>query len=471
MTSPSKLLFDSVLLPQGWARDIAVEIDNNGDFTVVGKLGSRSAADYQRLSGCIIPGMPNCHSHAHQRAMAGLGEKAGWNLENNSKEIDSFWTWRAAMYHYLERIQPDHLYAISRQLYLEMLRSGYTSVAEFQYLHHDQRGNAYASKAEMTMQCMQAACDLGLGFTALPVLYRYGGFGGQAPLEGQRRFLNNAGQFCAIVDGLFQSIGQSNNPNCAVGIAPHSLRAITGQLLNEVLDSLAGRQLAAIHVHIAEQTKEVEDCLAWCGQRPVQWLLNGFDLDPKWCLIHATHMNHREISGLAHSGAVAGLCPTTEANLGDGFFNMVDYVEQEGVWAIGSDSHISISPVEELRWLEYGQRLLCRRRNVMAHRHELHTGSALYASALAGGAQSSGRKIGRIAVGYRADFLVLDDQHPRLYGRCEQPLMDSWIFSGNENPVQDVYTAGVKVIEHGHHHDEDSIESGFKRVIDELADL
>ena len=470
MTSSSKLLFESVLLPDGWAANVVVEINPNGDFVDVQRLRPKNSTEYQTVAGCIIPGMPNCHSHAHQRGLAGLGEKAGWDTENEHKAIDSFWTWRVAMYHYLERIQPQHLYAIAQQLYLEMLEAGYTHVGEFQYLHHDQKGDAYANKAEMTLQCMQAASDLGIGFTALPVLYRYGGFGGQDALAGQQRFLNNVEPFCEIVHSLFDAARNSEHRNCAVGIAPHSLRAITEPLLNEVIDALPKTQLAAIHMHVAEQIREVDECMAWCGERPLQWLLNRFDVDQQWCLIHATHMNDQETARLAQSGAVAGLCPTTEANLGDGFFNLIDYVNQGGVWAIGSDSHISVSPVEELRWLEYGQRLLHQQRNVMADKQNLNTGMALYCSALAGGRQSSGAKIGSIAAGQRADFIVLDSQHPRLYHRTEQDLMDSWLFSGNENLIQDVYVGGVKVIDHGQHVHQEKIARAFKRVIDELAE-
>lgn len=460
-------------MSDGWARNVAVEINPNGDFIAVQRLKPGNHNEYQTVAGCVVPGMPNCHSHAHQRAMAGLGEKAAWDGDTNGKSegkaIDSFYTWRTAMYHYLEHIQPQHLYAIAQQLYMEMLKAGYTHVGEFQYLHHDQKGTAYANKAEMTLQCMQAASDLGIGFTALPVLYRYGGLGGQVPLVGQKRFLNDVEGFCDIVQSLLAAVKKSEHHNCAVGIAPHSLRAITESLLNEVIDALPKKQLAAIHIHIAEQSSEVDDCLAWCGERPLEWLFNRFDVDQQWCLIHATHLNEQETTRFAQSAAVAGLCPTTEANLGDGFFNLSDYVNQGGVWAIGSDSHISISPVEELRWLEYAQRLLYKQRNVMANKRNLNTGMALYCSALAGGRQSSGAKIARIAAGQRADFIVLDSQHPRLYRRADEILMDSWLFSGNENLVQDVYVGGCKVIDCGRHINQEKITHSFKRAIDELA--
>jgi formimidoylglutamate deiminase len=400
--------------------------------------------------------------------MSGLGEKAVLAENGESKAADSFWSWRTVMYRYLERIQPHHLYAIARMLYLEMLQAGYTAVGEFQYLHHDPDGNAYADPAEMTMQCLQAATDVGIGFTALPVLYRYGGFGSREPLEGQKRFLNDSETFCEIVQGLQRNC--AGDQNCSVGIAPHSLRAIDEPLLKEVLNNLAETNLAANHIHVAEQIREVEDCVAWSGQRPVEWLLDHFEIDPNWCLVHATHMDEAETVRLAKSGAIAGLCPTTEANLGDGFFNLADYVENNGSWAIGSDSHISMSPVEELRWLEYGQRLLLRQRNFMANPDTLSTGMSLFGSALSGGSRACGRSIDGIRVGNRADFIVLDSNHPRLTGRKADDLMDSWIFSGNANPVSDVYIGGRKCIDNGCHRDQDEIKYQFMQTLKELSE-
>jgi len=402
--------------------------------------------------------MPNVHSHAHQRAMAGLGERAG-------DGEDSFWTWRQVMYHYLERIQPEQLQYIAAQLYVEMLKAGYGSVGEFQYLHHDLDGQAYGNRAEMSLQCLEAARRTGIGFTALPVLYRYGGFGAASPLPGQKRFLNDADGFAAIVEALQQAV--RGDANCAVGIAPHSLRAIDRALLAEVEAGL--EDLAAIHIHIAEQTREVDDCVAWSGRRPVEWLFDNFAVDAGWCLIPATHMTAAETAAAAKSGCVAGLCPTTEANLGDGFFNAPDYIEHGGRWAIGSDSHISIDPVEELRWLEYGLRLQSGRRNLLASAACKSTGRNLLDAALRGGAQACGRAIGAIETGRRADLMALDADHPRLYGRRGDELVDSWIFSGNQNLVRDLYVGGDKVIDNGHHADEDEIARNYRAALDQLA--
>jgi len=456
-----KIWAASALLPEGWAKGVEITLDNRGSISQV--TPGVSYAKGER-TGTLIPGIPNVHSHAHQRAMTGLGERASQTAESAK---DSFWTWRKVMYHYLERIQPKHLFHISAQLYLEMLKAGYTSVGEFQYLHHDFHGQAYGDRAEMSLQCMNAAAAVGLGFTALPVLYRYGGFGEAEPIDAQRRFLNDSDDFVEIVNSL-QNASRTDD-NTSVGIAPHSLRAISQPLLQDVIDS-CGDELAAIHLHIAEQTKEVGDCLAWSQQRPLEWLFDHFDVDHNWCLIHATHMTPEETASMANSDCVAGLCPTTEANLGDGFFNAIEYFESNGRWAIGSDSHISIDPVEELRWLEYGQRLLTRNRNLLVSKENANTGRNLLDGALAGGAQACGRKIGRISPGYRADLVVLDDQHPRLYGRTQDDLIDSWIFSGNENLVSDVYVGGLKVIDQGHHIHEETIARKFRNTLDDLAD-
>lgn len=458
-----KIWAKSALLTDGWANSVEISIDDAGSIDQILIDSPYQQGDRHNV---LIPGIPNVHSHAHQRAMSGLGERAGQVSSDGIK--DSFWTWRKIMYHYLERIQPEHLFHISSQLYLEMLKSGYTCVGEFQYLHHNSDGSAYQNPAEMSLQCLHAAQAVGLGFTALPVLYRYGGFGSADSIDGQKRFINDADSFCRIVEIL--QAESKTNANTSVGIAPHSLRAIDQHLLNSVIASLGKDKLAAIHIHIAEQIKEVDDCLAWSKQTPVEWLFNHFDVDQQWCLIHATHMTEAETAGMAASGCVAGLCPTTEANLGDGFFNAEQYLNSNGNWAIGSDSHISIDPVEELRWLEYGQRLVTRSRNVLTSAKSGNTGRNLLDGAMAGGAMACGRKIGRIEAGFRADLVVVRDNHPRLYGRREDDLLDSWIFSGNENMVDSVYVGGRKVIENGVHVNEQKIANNYRKTLDQLAD-
>lgn len=456
----TELWCPTALLPGGWASDVMVSVDESGNISNV--RSEVPAGGATQLKGTVIPGIPNLHSHAHQRAMAGLGERSG------SSE-DSFWTWREVMYRHLRHIEPHHLHALAAQLYIEMLKAGYTSVAEFQYLHHDLHGNAYENRAEMTLQCLSAASDAGIGFTALPVLYRYGGFGEQEAAQGQRRFLNDADGFLRIVENVSQACAE--NPNATVGMAPHSIRAISVPLLAEVQDGLDGAGVDLVHIHSAETLKEVEDCNQWSGQTPVAWLFDNANVNENWCLIHATHMSADETKRLATSGAVAGLCPTTEANLGDGFFNAPEYLSSGGLWGLGSDSHISISPVEELRWLEYGHRLTSNRRTVLAGGANTSTARTLLQGCLKGGAQACGRKIGSIAVSYRADFLVLDEAHPLLYGRQEDSLLDSWVFSGNANAVRDVYVGGKAVIQNGYHAREAECELNFKKTINKLAKL
>ena len=444
----------TALLPKGWADSARIDIDDAGDITNI--TTDVPAAN----SGCAIPGIANCHSHAHQRAMAGLAERS-------QQGEDNFWTWRSVMYAFLDRISPDELYAIASQLYIEMLKAGYTRVAEFQYLHHQQDGTPYANIAEMSLQTLAAASELGLGMTSLPVHYQFGGFDGQTISNQQRRFATNPAQYLEILERLAK---ERNGDNVNIGVAAHSLRSVTKESFSEVLSGSVNQTDGPIHLHIAEQIKEVEDCVAWSGRRPVEYLYDHFEVDSNWCLIHATHMTDQETTLLAQSGAVAGLCPTTEANLGDGFFNATQFLNENGRFAIGSDSHISISPTEELRWLEYGQRLLHRSRNQLSPGPNCSTGRALFDRAVTGGAQACAHNAGSIEIGRRADFVVLDDEHALLCDKTNDEYLDSWIFSGNANLVRDVYVGGQLVIEQGHHVDEDKVERRFKKIIKSLRE-
>ncbi len=394
--------------------------------------------------------------------MAGLAERAGIS-------DDSFWTWRTTMYAFLHAIQPQHLHAIASQVYLEMLKAGYTRVAEFQYLHHQADGSQYDSIAEMSLQTLSAARDVGLGMTNLPVHYQYGGFGGQPIADQQKRFANTPEHYLSIVDALVDA--SKNDSNVVTGLAAHSLRAVTRESFGEVLSGYAKHGRRPVHIHIAEQPKEVDDCVSWCNARPVEYLFDSFVVDERWCLIHATHMTEQETSQLARSGAVAGVCPTTEGNLGDGFFNAIQFFEENGNLGIGSDSHISISPTEELRWFEYGQRLLHRSRNQLSGGFNRSTGRNLFDTVVAGGAQACGHNSGAIEIGKRADFIVLDSNHPLLCERSGDEIIDSWIFSGNVNSVRDVYVGGNKVVDHGHHAQEQQIEARFRATLKQLRDL
>jgi formimidoylglutamate deiminase len=450
---------ETALLPDGFAAGVRLEIDARGDLAAV--QAGASAAGAQWLAGVVLPGMPNLHSHAFQRAMAGLAERQGPGEA-------SFWTWRAVMYRFLERIGPDELAAIAAQLYVEMLEAGYTAVGEFHYLHHRPDGGAYDDPAELSQAILSAQRETGIGLTHLPVLYMTGGFGGAPPDAGQRRFVHDLESFGALLERVRDMI--KGDPNLRLGMAPHSLRGVPDEALRAAIGILDRIDLdAPIHIHVAEQAREVRDCLAWCGRRPVAHLLDLVAVGRRWCLIHATHMDDEEVLELARSGAVAGLCPTTEANLGDGLFQLAAFLDACGRFGIGSDSHVSVSPIEELRWLEYGQRLDTLRRLVASSLEEPHCGARLWRAALAGGAQALGRRIGRLAPGCRADLIRLDTDHPVLAGRRGEVLLDSLVFSGNANPVQDVMVGGRWVVRDGRHIEAERIAAAYRATMVRLA--
>ncbi|HKX08656.1 MAG TPA: formimidoylglutamate deiminase, partial [Stellaceae bacterium] len=375
------LFAKSALLPTGWAENVRLSVDANGSLTAV-EPGA-TPGDAERLAGPVLPGMPNLHSHAFQRAMAGLTERA-------SPTGDDFWSWREAMYRFLAVLEPEDVRAIAAQLYLDMLKAGYTGVAEFHYLHHGRDGRPYTDRAAMSEAVIAAAKETGIAITLLPALFLSSGFGGAAPTESQRRFVNGVDDMMALIETTRRR--HAGNPEVRVGLAHHSLRAVSPDALAAATAALRALDPEApVHIHVAEQTREVEQCLAWSGARPVQWLLDYAPVDRSWCLVHATHMDEAETRRLAATGAVAGLCPTTEANLGDGFFPLLPYMEARGRWGVGSDSHVSLSPIEELRWLEYGQRLRERRRALAPLGQPESTGLVLWQSAVAGGAQALGR--------------------------------------------------------------------------------
>lgn len=411
----------------------------------------------ERVGRFVLPGMPNLHSHAFQRAMAGLAERRG-------PGEDSFWTWRETMYAFAEAIDPDDLKPIATQLYVEMVKAGYTQVCEFHYLHHGPRGVPYADPAAMSLALIEAAKDAGIGLTLLPVLYMTGGFDGRPLTERQQRFRHDVGQYVSLLERLVPM----QNDMLRIGIALHSLRAVPEEAMRALLATGLCRDMP-IHIHIAEQIGEVQDCLAARGARPVEWLLDHADIDRRWTLIHATHLTPQETHRLAKTGAVAGLCPTTEANLGDGLFPLGEFIDAGGILGIGSDSHISVSPVEELRWLEYGQRLITRHRNVAARRAEESVGTTLWQRALVGGTQASGVDVGRLAHGARADLLVLDDRSPLLAARSEADVIDSFLFAGNTPLVRDVMVGGQWRVRDFSHAIEDRAATDYRGVVERLA--
>ena len=429
------------LLASGWARDVRITIAD-GAISAVEAGGDANGAE--RLAGPVLPGIANLHSHAFQRAMTGL-------TEVRAAAHDDFWSWRELMYQFMERLTPEQVQAIAAQLYIEMLRHGYTAVAEFHYVHHP---------AEMLDRHLAAARETGIAITALPSLYRWSNFGAKPLAPRQRRF---ASDVRTVLD-MVARIPRSADVN--VGVAPHSLRAVDPQSLKELVAAVDERTV--IHIHAAEQTREVEECTLVLHKRPVEWLLENCAVDGRWCLVHATHLQPGEVTGLAASGAVAGLCPTTEANLGDGIFPLVAYRGASGRWGIGGDSHVSRDPSEELRLLEYVQRLVARRRNINISSISAAVGTTLWLEAAAGGAQALGREMGALAPGKRADLVVLEGEHPDLAARTGDAIANALVFSGVGDLVRDVMVAGRWVVRERRHAQQEAAAERYARAVAEL---
>jgi formiminoglutamate deiminase len=445
-----KLILDHALLPSGWMQNVGLDIEGG---SVLAVHADASAEGRERIVGVALPGLPNLHSHTFQRGMAGLAETRG-------PEGDSFWTWRQVMYRFLGSLTPDDVEAVAAFAMMEMLEGGFTALAEFHYLHHDTAGRPYADIAELSHRIAAAADETGIGLTLLPVFYAQGGFGGAAPTEGQRRFINDVERYSRLLEGARRAVAGLDD--AVVGIAPHSLRAVTPESLREVV-GLAGE--GPVHIHIAEQVKEVEDCIAWSGQRPVAWLLDHAPVDRQWCLIHATHLDLQETKGIAASTAVAGLCPITEANLGDGIFEGIDYLLVGGQFGVGSDSNIEISAPGELKQFEYSQRLKHRARNVLAAREGQSTGRSLYDQALKGGAQALGRRVGAIEAGYRADLVVLDANHPDLAAIRGDRWIDSYVFVTGKSAIDQVIVAGRTVVKNGRYVNREAVGARYGRAL------
>ena len=450
---PLSLFAANALTPEGWQRDVRIDVDARGTITVVRPNARADGAEH--VQGPLIPGMPNLHSHAFQRAIAGRTGRAGI-------EGDSFWTWRAAMYAFLERVDADAFAAIAKQAYVEMLRAGYTRVAEFHYVHHDPNGKPYDDPAELARRIVAAATTTGIALTLLPVFYAHAGFGGAPPAGAQRRFVHSLDSYARVVEALANDAARAN---WNLGVAPHSLRAVTPDELGAIVTLVP--QGAPIHIHAAEQQKEVADCVAWSGARPIAWLLDHVRVDSRWCVVHATHMTADETRGLAASEAVAGLAPTTEADLGDGTFGARDYLDAGGTFGVGSDSNTIVDPYAELRQLEWSQRLAHRSRNMLAA-GDAPVGRSLYVAAARGGAQAAGMAAGAIAPGCRADFVVLDAADPALAEQNVDTLLDAAIFGPSRKPVRDVMVGGRWVVRDGHHAEEESILRRYRSTIAEL---
>jgi len=444
----------AALLPDGWHGDVQLRVAEGRIAEVV--PGGAGADGTTHSVDILLPAPGNLHSHAFQRAMAGL-------TEHRSGPGDSFWTWRALMYRFLARLTPDQVEAIAAQVQVEMLEAGYAAVGEFHYLHHAPGGAAYDDPAEMSARIAAAAADTGIGLTLLPVLYMQGGADGRAPEGGQRRFARDLPGFARLLDGAERAVAALPG-DARLGLAPHSLRAVPPEALSE---AAALRPRDPIHMHIAEQEAEVAEISAAHGARPVAWALDHLALGPRWCLIHATQMTPEETRGLAASGAVAGLCPITEANLGDGIFDGARYLAAGGTFGVGSDSNLRIGLAEELRQLEHSQRLRDHARAVLAAQRG-SVGATLYAGAVRGGAQALGRGPGGIARGALADLVALDGGDLALVGLFGDRLLDAHIFAGSDQAVGDVWAAGRHVVRAGRHIARAPIEARFRAVLAEL---
>jgi formimidoylglutamate deiminase len=454
MEPQAGLFAASALLPEGWVQNLRIEW-RDGRIARL-ERGAVVRAGEERVA-VLLPGMPNLHSHAFQRGMAGLTEYRG-------PAADNFWSWRSLMYRFVGRMTPDELEAVTTWAFVEMLEGGFTRVGEFHYVHHDVTGQPYADPAELTARVVAAAERAGIALTLLPVFYAQGGFGGAPANEGQRRFLHDVPSFERLLEASRKLVAPL--PDAVVGIAPHSLRAVTPEQLQALLP-LAGA--GPIHMHAAEQTGEVEQCLAWSGARPVQWLLDNAPVDERWCLVHSTHLDDTEIPRLARSGAVAGLCPITEANLGDGIFPAVKFLAAGGRFGIGTDSNVSIAVADELRQLEYSQRLRDRARNVVAGAAP-STGRTLFEGALNGGAQALGIARDRVGLveGAPADFLSLNAESPLLAERQGDALLDSLVFAGVRDAIDGVWRAGRKVVAGGRHRARDAALARWRETLAKL---
>jgi len=440
-------------LDRGWARNVRLTLSNQSiDKIEINTVRLPNDVAVQTL----LPALANLHSHSFQRAMAGM-------TEFRAAGRDSFWTWRDLMYRFLEKLTPGHIQDIAALVFMEMQEAGYASVGEFHYVHHQPDGKPYDDLSELSKRIFAAAKQTGIGLTHLPVLYSYGGAGQQPLSGGQLRFGNNVDRFNRLVEEA-QSILTGLPADARVGIAPHSLRATSPEDLTQVI---AAHKDCPVHIHISEQPKEVEDIKGWLGARPVEWLLKNVPVDDRWCLIHATHMTETETSNMAKSGAVAGLCPITESNLGDGPFNGATYLNAGGAFGLGSDSNVRISLTEELRTLEYSQRLRDLARNVLVV-SEGSVGETLYLGAARGGAQALGRNAGVIAEGRLADLLAIDSDAPALCALSDSQMFDGLTFAASDAVVTDLWSAGRHMVQNGRHTDRDVIISRYRKAISTL---
>jgi formimidoylglutamate deiminase len=452
--------FKQVLTPKGWVSNLSAEVTATGEFGAVQQ--DDNPEGYATIDNPVVPGMTNLHSHSFQYAMAGL-------TECRRNPVDSFWSWREMMYYFAHNVSPDDLRAITAKLYMELLKGGYTETVEFHYLHNDSDGGFYARPDELSASIIDGANLTRMGLTHLPVFYAFANFGGQPPAEAQRRFINSRDQYARLIDSLKSNLAHDGDTN--LGVAPHSLRAVDEDSLKWLLE-LRQDLLpeCPVHIHVAEQTKEVVDSKAYSGMRPVSALMAQAPVDKNWCLIHATHLDDAEITAIAQSGATVGLCPLTESNLGDGVFRATDFIRENGWFGIGSDSNICTRATQELRTLEYSQRLIHRKRNALCSEQLPNVGAYLWSKAAQGGARAAGRNSGAIATGMQANFVELNyDNQGAMAAVAPEAVLDFHIFSGQSHELGNVYLKGAKVIDNGCHPKEDEINQSYFRSLQRLS--
>jgi len=441
-----------------WAQDVVLTVGVDGHWSnIQTKAAPEALRDAERLNGPVLPGIVNAHSHAFQRAIAGLTERAGAGQ-------DDFWRWRDRMYSAALRITPDQLEAVAALLYAELLQAGYTQVCEFHYLHKGTDGKPYADPLDMSLALVRAAQRTGMGLTLLPTLYMRSGFGTSGLREDQRRFASTPDSVLRLAEGV-----PARGDGCVnTGLALHSLRAVDAAALQEVAAAAQSRGMA-VHIHIAEQTQEVDDCMAATGQRPVDWLLSHAPVDARWNLVHATQSTPEELQGVSRSGASVVICPSTEANLGDGVFDLPACAAAGGRWSIGSDSHVTRSWQEELRLLEYSQRLALRQRNIAARvLGGPSSADMLFSKALAGGSAASSLPLGGLSVGQRADFMVLDTASAALLGVPADHVLDAMVFSSPDARLDAVFVAGQRVVSGGQVPGWPRLAADFSRAMNTL---
>ena len=451
------LLAAEALLPQGWARDVLIEWDERGFIARVETASSERAV---RAPGPVLPGMPNVHSHAFQRAMAGLAEWRG-------HPTDDFWTWREAMYALVLRLGPEDVRAIATHVYIELLKRGYTTVGEFHYLHHDRDGRPYPDPAHLSECIVEAAAESGIALTLLPVLYAHGGFGHKVLAPAQKRFGGTAEAILALLHELQRRHG--TRERFRLGVAPHSVRAVDALMLTELLEGIEAIDATMpIHMHVSEQVGEVQQCLETHGTTPFEWIDQIAKVDERWCLIHGTHLTALERRRAAERKATLGLCPTTEANLGDGIFEFDAWFGAGNRWAIGGDSHVCLDPFDELRALECSQRLRLRLRNVSASEGAPEVATNLWLGAASGGAGAVGQPVGRIAPGARADLIVLDPTHADHEALAAPALLAATMFAGHSPRIVEVMVAGERVVTGGRHARESGADAAYREVLRRL---